>query len=206
MPGREGFHLSQKEDTGWNRALKDKDKVFLLSYCFDYEHRGLEYPELLLCSEHSNQAHLLPVISNTSNLHFLSAPSLGKVKPKEIMAPHTLLTSWAHPLPAPFFSFHFRWEKVETTGLNFLLLLYGYIATCGLILATKTIYFINTVRIEDYLLELLLAPVISPTFALSLSRIQEKNSWNKRKGFSLLGLSSDESSKSESKIVQYFTQ
>lgn len=52
--GREGFHLSQEEDTGWNRVIKEEGKLFLLSYCLEHECRGLGYPELLLRSEHSN--------------------------------------------------------------------------------------------------------------------------------------------------------
>lgn len=138
--------------------------------------------------------------------YFFQYLPLGKVKPKEIIAPPILLTSWSHPFPAPFFSLYFQWEKVETTGVNFIFYYMNTLQICSLILATKPTYFISTIRIGDYLLELSLAPVIPSTLALSFSRIQEKIYWNKEEKTLLLGLSSRESSKSECRMVQYFTQ
>lgn len=60
MLDREGFQLCQKEDTYWNRTVKEESKVFLLSYRFEYEGRGLGCPELPLRSKPSSQEGFQP--------------------------------------------------------------------------------------------------------------------------------------------------
>lgn len=116
--GREGFHLNQKEDTGWNRAIKEDGKVFLFSYCLEYEHRGLEYAELLLPSEHYNQAHLLPVIGNTSNLHSSFSTFSGENEAKRNHGFLYLIDFMSPPSPCSFLLFPFPVGKGRNNGIE----------------------------------------------------------------------------------------
>lgn len=120
------------------------------------------------------------ILQSSSHLcsHYLP---LGKVKLREMMAHSMFLTSQFHPFPVPFFSFYFYWEKTETMRMNFLILWHGYTKSVWFDTGTKTMHFVNTIRMGDYLLELLLAAAISSTFVLFFSRIQEIDHWNKEK-------------------------
>lgn len=118
MLDREGFQLCQKEDTYWNRTVKEESKVFLLSYRFEYEGRGLGCPELPLRSKPSSQAHLLPVISNTSNLHSSFSIFSGEREAKRNHGSPYLIDFMIPPTPCSFLLFLFPVGKGRNNGVE----------------------------------------------------------------------------------------
>ena len=109
--GRKGFQLWQ--ETGPVRAVGEEGKVFFLPCYFEWEGRGLGCPVQPLHSELSNQAHLL-LVGNVFNLHTSFSTFLWGI---DFMISSIL---------APFCSFNFQCEKVETMGVIFLILLSWY--------------------------------------------------------------------------------